>query len=76
MCKCCFSVSRDDNCGVPQGFVLGARLYSLYVGLYSLTTITQRHLLQYHTYVDDTQTYLQGGNHLDAINAAIIKLQN
>ena len=23
-----FSVSRDGNCGVPQGFVLGARLYT------------------------------------------------
>ena len=69
-----FSVARDANCGVPQGSVLGARLYTMYV--YPLKTIIQRHGLQYHTYADDTQIYLQCDNHHDAINAAIIKLQN
>ena len=69
-----FSVSRDANSGVPQGSGLGARLYTMYV--YPLKTIIWRHGLQYHTYADDTQIYLQCDNHHDAINAAIIRLQN
>ena len=44
--------------------------------VYPLTTIIQRHGLQYHTYAYDTQIYLQCDNHHDAINAAIIRLQN
>ena len=69
-----FSASRDANCGVPQGSVLCARLYTMYV--YPLATIIRRHGLQYHTYEDDIQIYLQCDNHHSTINAAIIKLQN
>ena len=44
--------------------------------VYPLTTIIRQHGLQYPTYADDTQKYLQCNNHHDAINAAIIRLQN
>ena len=43
---------------------------------YPLTRIIRQHGLRYHTYADDIQIYLQCDNHHDAINAAIIRLQN
>ena len=42
-----FSESRDGHCRVPQGSVLGTRLYTMYV--YPLTTIIRWHGRQYHT---------------------------
>ena len=43
--------------GVPQGSVLGARLYTLYVR--QLSAVIQRHSVLYHTYADDTQIYVK-----------------
>ena len=43
--------------GVPQGSVLGARLYTLYIR--PLSHILDRML--YHTYADDTQLYVKFG---------------
>ena len=50
------SLPRVITCGVPQGLVLGARLYTMYI--YPLTQIIQRHGIQYHTYTDDIQLYM------------------
>ena len=47
------SPSRVIPCGVPQGSVLGARLYTMYI--YPFTQIIQRHGIRYHTYADDIQ---------------------
>ena len=44
------SPPRVITCGVPQGSVLGARLYTMYI--YPLTQIIKRHGIQYHTYAD------------------------
>ena len=47
--------------GVPQGSVLGARLYTLYVR--PMSEICKRHDIHYHSYADDTQLYV----HYDVI---------
>ena len=56
----CIENVRSDNKqllqGVPQGSVLGARLYTLYVR--PLADILQHHSVSYHSYADDTQIYV------------------
>ena len=63
------SERHNLDCGVPQGSVLGARLYSIYA--YPLCTIINEHNLHYHSYADDTQIYMQCDN-----TDVIVRLEN
>ena len=68
------SSAKPVTCGVPQGSVLGPRLYTMYVQ--PLAAIIVRHNIQYHGYADDLQLYISTKR--DAANTlvAIRSLEN
>ena len=58
----------------PQSSVLGARMYTIYVA--PLANVINKHSINYHCYVDDTQIYLQGANNTTAVQEAITRIQD
>ena len=50
------SVDQELDFGVPQGSVLGPRIYSMYTK--PVSDIIQQHGLSHHSYADDTQLYM------------------
>ena len=50
------SVDQKLDFGVPQGSVLGPRIYCMYTK--PVSDIIQRHGLSHHSYADDTQLYM------------------
>ena len=68
------SDSHKLKCGVPQGSVLGARMYTMYTR--QLSHIILRHGLQHHSYANDTQIYIQCENNAEARSEAMAKLEH
>ena len=61
-------------CGVPQGSVLGARLYSMFI--YPISNIIKLHGVRYHCYANDIQIYMQCKDTDVDIQESITRLQN
>ena len=55
-----YSKPRLLKCGVPQGSVLGARLYTMYTR--PMADIMSRHNVCYHSYADESQIYIVCNN--------------
>ena len=60
--------------GVPEGSVLGARLFTMYT--YTLALIFNKHKVEYHSYADDTQVYLNCDHYVASLRHAVHQLKN
>lgn len=68
------SEAHSLQCGVPQGSVLGAILYTLYTQ--PLSDIITNHSVLHHSYADDTQLYLQCDHTESALASATVTLED
>ena len=50
------SKTQKLKCGVPQGSVLGSRMYAMYA--HPISNVVNKDDVSYHNYADDTQLYL------------------
>ena len=64
--------SSSIQCGVPQGSVLGARMYTMYTR--QLSDVIKKHDVIHHSYADDTQIYIYSEDNPEAHREATDKL--
>ena len=65
--------SHTSSCGVPQGSVLGARMFTMYMR--PLSAIMDKHGVSYHSYAGDIQLYLKCGSNDISVDNAISRLE-
>ena len=68
------SETQKLKCGVPQGSVLGARMYAMYA--HPMSNIVNRHDVSYHNYADDTQLYMACDNNKASVMQAVKSLED
>ena len=60
--------------GVPQGSVLGARLFTMYT--YHIALVFNKHKVEYHNYADNSQVYFHCDNKVTVPRYAVHQLEN
>ena len=68
------SQRQQVTSGVPQGSVLGARLFTMYT--YPLALIFNIHKVEYHSNANDTQVYLHCDNNVASLRYVVHQLEN
>ena len=67
------SKTQKLKCGVPQGSVLGAKMYAIYA--YPMLNIVNKHDVSYHNYADDTLLYIACDNNKASVMQTVKSLE-
>jgi len=57
----------EIKCGVPQGSILGPKLFILYIGIFDICDVSK--LLQFVFFADDTNFFSSGNNNMKKLES-------